>query len=68
MVIQYVKNFAKKHLTDPDREAKIAIRLMFEGNREALDERFRCECCCEEHTYLSCPARIWHGCKGSFTS
>lgn len=22
-------------------------------------------CCCWEHTFESCPARVWEGCRGS---
>ena len=27
-----------------------------------------CICCCHEHTFQSCPARAWNGCRGSGNS
>jgi hypothetical protein len=35
------------------------------GDVETLDRLAPCRCCCAEHTFASCPARAWHGCRGS---
>jgi hypothetical protein len=42
-------------------------RAMWEGNIDKLDKLAGCICCCAEHTFESCPARAWHGCRGSDT-
>lgn len=38
---------------------------MWDGDLELLDELAHCRCCCHEHTYEDCPARLWNGCRGS---
>ncbi len=38
---------------------------MWSGNVDALDELAGCRCCCWEHTFEWCPARVWNGCRGS---
>lgn len=45
----------------------IINELIWAGDTEALDEIAPCRCCCAEHTFASCPARAWHGCRGSGT-
>lgn len=35
------------------------------GDVELLSEIAPCRCCCHEHTFADCPARLWHGCRGS---
>lgn len=50
--------------------ACVASRIrdaMWAGNTELLHELAPCDCCCEEHTYDSCPARQWYGCRGQET-
>lgn len=37
---------------------------MWAGDVERLHEIARCVCCCAEHTFESCPARQWYGCRG----
>lgn len=37
---------------------------MWAGDVELLDELAPCGCCCHEHTWDGCPARVWHGCRG----
>ena len=27
------------------------------------DEIVECVCCCSEHTWSRCPARLWNGCR-----
>jgi hypothetical protein len=41
--------------------------LLWEGDIEALQAELRCECCCAEHTFEGCPARLWGGCRGQDT-
>ena len=28
----------------------------------------KCQCCCDEHTFESCPARAWSGCRGQWNN
>ena len=35
------------------------------GDVETLCDLASCICCCDEHTFESCPARVWSGCRGS---
>lgn len=44
-----------------DREVEDAI---WRGDDALLSVRLRCTCCCAEHTFVDCPARRWHGCRG----
>lgn len=37
---------------------------MWAGDRDRLDELAPCRCCCFEHTFTTCPARVWAGCRG----
>lgn len=37
---------------------------MYRGDTEWLDQNVRCECCCGEHTFGGCPARIVGTCRG----
>lgn len=36
---------------------------MWSGNVDRLHELAPCDCCCDEHTSVHCPAREWNGCK-----
>ena len=38
-------------------------RLIWEGDTDRLQEIAPCQCCCHEHTYATCPARHWNGCR-----
>lgn len=40
-------------------------RALWEGDQDKLYELAPCHCCCHEHTFEHCPARIWDGCRGS---
>lgn len=37
---------------------------MWDGSVQLLDDLAPCRCCCHEHTFESCPARLWHSCRG----
>jgi len=39
-------------------------RAVWRGDIDALDELAHCRCCCHEHTFEHCPARVWSGCRG----
>src|SRR5271166_4206958 len=38
---------------------------MWSGDIDRLCELAGCRCCCHEHTFEGCPARVWEGCRGS---
>jgi hypothetical protein len=40
---------------------------MWAGDVDLLDELAPCRCCCHEHTFESCEAREWGGCRGQGT-
>lgn len=40
-------------------------RALWDGDMNTLHERAGCVCCCAEHTFEHCPARLWEGCRGS---
>jgi hypothetical protein len=40
---------------------------MWAGDLDKLHELAACICCCHEHTFEHCPARVWDGCRGSGT-
>lgn len=37
--------------------------LLWAGDANALDEAMPCRCCCDEHTFSDCAARLWGGCR-----
>jgi hypothetical protein len=39
-------------------------RAIWEGNQDLLHERAPCKCCCYDHTFDHCQARLWGGCRG----
>lgn len=44
---------------------QIAIEeAVWAGDIDQLDALAGCICCCDEHTFEGCPARLWHGCRG----
>lgn len=54
------------HRNMSDKELWAAVdEAMWEGDIELLCELAPCRCCCWEHTFESCPARRWNGCRGS---
>lgn len=38
-------------------------RAMWEGDVDKLHEIAPCACCCHEHTFPCCDARLWGGCR-----
>ena len=36
---------------------------LWSGNMDRLQELAPCACCCHEHTFTGCPARLWGGCR-----
>lgn len=50
---------------DPFDAAAEIQDALWAGDRDRLDELAPCQCCCHEHTFADCPARAWHGCRGS---
>ena len=39
-------------------------RALWEGDVEWLADNLPCGCCCYEHTFFGCEARLWGGCRG----
>lgn len=37
------------------------------GDVDRLQEIAPCVCCCADHTWEDCPARLWGGCRGQDT-
>ena len=53
---------------DPSLLSEDALRAVWAGDVDWLDEHFHCVCCCAEHTFGSgCPAYAWGGCRGQTT-
>ena len=42
-------------------------QAIWDGDTDTLFGRARCICCCAEHTFENCPARLWNGCRGQDT-
>ena len=40
-------------------------QAMWDNDTDRLDELAPCICCCSDHTFSSCLARIRNGCRGS---
>ena len=40
---------------------------MWDGDVDRLHEIASCRCCCSDHTFEDCIARLWEGCRGSGT-
>jgi hypothetical protein len=38
-------------------------QAIWAGDQDKLWELAPCRCCCDEHTFSNCPARVWGGCK-----
>lgn len=52
------------HLADKDPELMTALeKAIWADDRATLDRLAPCDCCCWEHTFLYCDARIWNGCR-----
>jgi len=41
-------------------------QALWAGDVDTLDRLAPCRCCCHQHTFESCPARAWFGCRGQF--
>jgi hypothetical protein len=37
---------------------------LWAGDVDRLQELAYCRCCCDEHTFSDCPARLWGACRG----
>lgn len=48
-------------------QARLVDLALWAGNHDALSCLAHCGCCCAEHTFESCPARVWYGCRGQYT-
>jgi hypothetical protein len=44
--------------------AQIVEDAMWRGDIDRLDALAGCRCCCWEHTFECCPARVWGACRG----
>lgn len=44
--------------------ARILENAMWDGDIDRVWELAGCHCCCGEHTFECCPARVWGGCRG----
>jgi len=42
-------------------------RALWEGDVDTLFDLAPCRCCCHEHTFEDCFARIWNDCRGQYT-
>ncbi len=42
----------------------LIIQAMWDGDNDRLYELAACKCCCNEHTFDDCLARVWYGCRG----
>jgi len=42
-------------------------KAIWEGDMDTLTEKAPCICCCAEHTFEHCEARLWGGCRGQGT-
>lgn len=40
------------------------LRAIWQGDTDTLQNRAPCICCCAEHTFDHCAARLWGGCRG----
>jgi hypothetical protein len=40
-------------------------RAIWEGDLDKLQELAPCGCCCGEHYFRHCQARVWGGCRGN---
>ena len=43
------------------------VDAIWAGDVNALCHLAPCRCCCDEHTFESCEARLWNGCRGQNT-
>lgn len=63
---------ATRNLESEIEEAERAWRervqeAMWNGDTALLQEIAACGCCCDEHTFEDCPARLWGACRGQGT-
>jgi hypothetical protein len=42
---------------------EVLAAAMWAGDVDTLHELAPCGCCCHEHTFSSCAARVWGGCR-----
>lgn len=48
----------------PPEDALRVADAMWAGDLDTLQEMLPCGCCCNEHTFPHCEARLWGGCRG----
>lgn len=48
-------------------QAAAVLDAMYKKDDDALHEEFGCICCCAEHTFASCLARLWGGCRSGIS-
>lgn len=53
-------------LMTPEERAEAIKDAMYRGDTERLHELAPCGCCCDEHYFVTCPAHVWMGCRGSY--
>jgi len=49
------------------REGSFVTELegaLWVGDIDRIQELASCGCCCDEHFFEDCPARVWGGCRG----
>ncbi len=52
------------HQTLSPKRAEVVLRAMWAGDTDTLWDIAPCRCCCADHTYCDCQARLWGGCRG----
>lgn len=45
---------------------KEILDAMWKGDTVYLWEVAPCNCCCVEHFFINCKARVWHGCIAQY--
>lgn len=61
MTTLFEEYVSERLATEDRRRLEEAI---WAGDVDTLDEIAGCRCCCWEHTFEWCPARMWGGCRG----
>lgn len=47
-----------------DAKRREMSEAIWAGDTDLLNELAPCRCCCGEHTFESCEARLWGACRG----
>ena len=48
----------------PAMNRRVLEAAIWAGDVATLQALAPCGCCCDEHTFESCSARLWGGCRG----